>query len=451
MAPLTDFSITCPGCGSVYKVPLDLAGADVTCQVCDTDFSLPETLSEAAQQTPQSGTPASMAPSIQDLAPTVPDPKAEAFATGPEPGEEQTDGSTFVPVRKPTRRWQNLLLFVLGAGIVLSLAPIMKTWLFPDVDHPSNLATVDDPPTQPSPAVGELPEQTAESQSSAPPEPAAPAVPPPVVPGLTVSPAPEALPLPVPVALPPAEPVDIPPDPPTSDPAPVVVRKAIPITEEYDFAAIRKDSRKTLELFLLSSNPAERLAVCQRPEKIRAELETYYQTHSSGPLPLEQLALLAEDLVPDTTLNLHLYNVLLKDRESPIPVSVEETRDGFRVDWQTFIESYEHRLRTFFSKPIKEPGQFRVLLRRAHYFGPPVPGMEKERIAFSVEPPMRDESFHVWADKDSRVFREKLASGDRANWEAESYIVVELVWRGEGQTGQWVGLQKIISDSWRME
>ena len=268
MAPSTDFPITCPGCGSVYKVPLNLAGADVTCQVCDTDFSLPEILSEDHPQKPLPAIPpgplSTMVPPIQDPPPRLTDPEAEAFATGPEPGAEQTAGSTFVSRRKPSRWWQNLLLFVLGAGIVLGLAPIIKTGLFPPVENPRNVATGDDPPAQPSPTLAKLPEQASESKSNSPLGPAAPAVPPPTAPEITVSPSPEAFPVSVPVALPPAELVDIPPNPPTPYPASVVVRKAIPITEEKNFTAIRKDSRKTLELFLLSSNPAERLTVAAR-------------------------------------------------------------------------------------------------------------------------------------------------------------------------------------------
>jgi hypothetical protein len=128
---------------------------------------------------------------------------------------------------------------------------------------------------------------------------------------------------------------------------------------------------------------------------------------------------------------------------------VEETEDGFRVDWESFIEGVSTRLHDFFAAPNGERACFRVLLRRAHYFGPPVPGQDTARLAYSVDPPAREESFHVWADLDSNVYREKLATGDRASWEAESYVIVELVWRGDGQQGRWVGLSRIVSDSWR--
>jgi hypothetical protein len=130
-------------------------------------------------------------------------------------------------------------------------------------------------------------------------------------------------------------------------------------------------------------------------------------------------------------------------------MAVEETEDGYRVDWSAFVESYSHRLRAFFDSPTESPGRFRVMLRRAHYFGPAVPGQDSMRVAYTVEPPMRDETFHVWVDKESLVYQEKLATGARSGWDAESYVIVELLWRGDDRQGRWVGLHSITSDSWR--
>jgi len=264
---------------------------------------------------------------------------------------------------------------------------------------------------------------------------------------LLPGPLPESMPVsgvPAPDLIPPATAGEPKPEPP-------VKPAASPIPGKIDAAEIRKDSRTTLERFLLASTLEERLAVSQNPEKIRAEMEAYYQANPSGPLELVELALLTEGEVPETNRKFELYNVSLKDRNAPIPVAVEQTADGFRVDWQTFSESCSHRLRDFFSAPSEERARFRVLLRRAHYFGPPVPGQDTLRTAYTIEPPVRDETFTAWVDLDSNVYREKLATGERSSWEAESYVIVELIWRGDGRRGRWVGLNRIVSDSWRQE
>ena len=222
-------------------------------------------------------------------------------------------------------------------------------------------------------------------------------------------------------------------------------------TAAMDAVKARQDSRATLEHFLLATTIEERLSVSQNPDKIKSGMKNYYQSNPIGPLALTELTLLTEGEVPNSNQPFHLYNVFLKDREAPIPVAVEQTKDGFRVDWESFTESVSTRLHDFFAAPTDARGRFRVLLRRAHYFGPPVPGQDTTRLAYSVEPPAREETFHVWADVDSSVYQEKLATGDRASWEAESYVIVELVWRGDDRRGRWVGLGRIVSDSWRSD
>ncbi len=213
----------------------------------------------------------------------------------------------------------------------------------------------------------------------------------------------------------------------------------------------RKDSLKTLEQFFQASTLEERLAYSQNPDKTRREMATHAESHPPAPFSVQEITFLTEGEVPDSSRKFHLYNVLLKDREAPIPMAVEETKDGYRVDWSAFIESYHHRLRAFFAAPTETPGRFRVMLRRAHYFGPAVPGQDSVRIAYTVEPPTRDDTFHVWVDKESLVYREKLATGERSSWNAESYVIVELRWRGDDQQGRWVGLHGITSDSWRAD
>ena len=243
------------------------------------------------------------------------------------------------------------------------------------------------------------------------------------------------------------------PVPPT--PQPVTANGSKPTSSEtpaaLDVALLRKDSRLTLEHFLKVSSVEERLAVSQNAEKMRPLMVEHYRTYPASPPPVEKITFLTEGEVADTKRVFHLYNVLLKDESAPIPVAVEETGDGYRVDWATYAESYTHRLQTFLSNPTDAPGIFRVVLKRAHYFGPPVSGQDTARIAYTVEAPMRDEAFHVWVDKDSSVYREKLSTGERAGWDTESYVIAELAWRGDDARGRWVSLRRIAGDSWRGE
>ncbi len=255
-------------------------------------------------------------------------------------------------------------------------------------------------------------------------------------------------------ALPSATPVSVPLPSDNASPAapvPPVLVVAVPAAPPANAAELRKDSRLTLERFLSAATIEERLTVSQNAKKVRPLMEQHYRERPFVAPQVEEIAFLTEGEMGESKHPFHLYNVLLKDEMAPIPVAVEKTKDGYRVDWETYAESYTHRLATFFAKPREEPGRFRVVLKRAHYFGPAVPGQGTDRIAYTVESPMREEAFPIWVDKDSNIYREKLASDGRAGWDIESFIIAELAWRGDDARGRWVSLRGIPSESWRTE
>ena len=441
MAAPSDFPASCPGCHASYDIPLSMAGQLVSCETCQTDFILPE-------------------------APLPPGTEASPSFPNSMPAKQVIPGPWF----------KNVLLVLSGAALVWGLSAWFKQSLTGELEnrmtaHGRNATGTDAPDsTRTGPAITPpRPEPPRPEGSADPPQPAG------ASPAKT--PASEASgPVPEVVVIPENSPgpgipsgtaLQTPPEtaPPATDPPAVPASPASPaaiLTPESSFptgspkasivpSGARGHSRQTLERFLRANNMEERLSVSQNPDKIRAAMEQHYRTWPDGPLHVEKVAFLTDGKVPDTKRKFHLYNVTLKDQEAPIPIAVEETKDGYRVDWPTFAESYTHRLRAFFAAPTTSPGRFRVMLRRAHYFGAAVPGQDTIRIAYTVEPPMRDETFHVWVDKDSLVFKEKLATGERAGWEAESYVIVELLWRGDEKRGRWVSLHRIPADSWRTE
>jgi hypothetical protein len=400
-----------------------MAGLAVTREACGEDFTL--------------GSPLPRSPAS---------PSMVEMAESPSPG---------LPQPGPAKRLlKNSLLLLIGAGIVVAASTLLKTPpvspVTPAVTKPAPHASAAAfiPPSKVAPAPPEVAAQPIERMI--PGDPAPPLQP---IASEATGPSVTMPDLPASAATGPTTPVPSPGHPSAPLPSPNPVLHPDPavslVIPQNDPAISRKDSRKTLEQFLTASTIEERLAYSQHPEKTRKEMALYSEAHPPAPFTVQEITFLTEGEVPDSSRKFHLYNVLLKDREAPIPMAVEETEDGYRVDWSAFVESYSHRLRAFFDSPTESPGRFRVMLRRAHYFGPAVPGQDSMRVAYTVEPPMRDETFHVWVDKESLVYQEKLATGARSGWDAESYVIVELLWRGDDRQGRWVGLHSITSDSWR--
>ena len=451
MVPPSHFPVSCPGCRAAYQVPVSLAGLTVTCEACGGDFTLDSAPLPAPDLLPE-----------EEMKPTA------VQIPHPEP--------TTLPAKQLLK---NGLLVMIGAGLVVGISTLLKEQppspapAAPGTTGPTSIASgsasvPDDSPEVPE--LAEVPPQAAIIPQD-PVPPLKPAVPEPTTPsqiihsGQETSAAKQPSPMPLniktlppivvnPPALPasPANTGESLPAPPAGLPArPVATTAPSPALPKTDPVALRKDSLKTLEQFLRAPTMEERLALSQNPDKVRGDMATFHESHPTVPFELQEITFLTEGAVPDSSRKFHLYNVQIKGHEAPIPMAVEETPDGYRVDWPAFVESYTHRLRDFFASPTETPGRFRVMLRRAHYFGPPVPGQDKVRLAYTVEPPMRDETFHIWVDKESLVYQEKLATGERSGWDAESYVIVELVWRGDDQQGHWVSLHRITSDSWRSD
>lgn len=464
MAHPSEHPISCPGCRASYQVSITLSGASVTCENCGADFVLPDFYRSENDYGILVESPANLPG--DELAVTTPKPAVSGF-------------------------FKSFLLILTGAMLVIGVSTFLKR-----PGSTSQEATASNPEGEagsaPSPlftsiptdltAPGPLPspETQPDAEPAAPPEktplpePDRPAaeVPAtgssPLTNKTEITPPPTSDPIssaPIAEEVPPATAAEtIPTQPPTAvttsiTPTPdatpnssaSVLREPGPAPSTAESSAIRKDSRKTLEHFLTSTSADQRLAVTLKPVKAKTSMEAFQQTRAGKPFALTELAFLTEGELPDSKWHFHLYNVLLADQEAPIPVAVEQTADGYRIDWHAFHESYTHQLRAFFAAPSEKPGRFRVVMRRAHYFGPPVHGQDTARIAYSIEPPARDETFYAWVDKESLVYQEKLATGERASWEAESYLIVELLWKGDEKRGRWVGLSRILADNWRGE
>lgn len=208
-------------------------------------------------------------------------------------------------------------------------------------------------------------------------------------------------------------------------------------------------ARHVLDQFLTAPDWETRLALSLNADTIRDTMAVHFRDHPDGPIPVEGVAWLTNGKIPGTDRQYYGFRVGVRDLPADIPVAVEDTGKGFRVDWLAFLETYEQRLKAFVASPRKEPGQFRVVLRRKHYYGDPVPGQDKTRLSFGVECPMRDEAFPVWVNTESELYKKEIIPANLADWEVESFLIVELVWRGAEKSGQWVELNRIVANNWQ--
>ena len=134
-------------------------------------------------------------------------------------------------------------------------------------------------------------------------------------------------------------------------------------------------------------------------------------------------------------------------QERKIPVSVEETKAGYKVDWSAFTQFYDADLERFLSNPGSEGGSFYVQLRRCHFFGDNITDIDDLHTFRVLSPIAPHADAHVFLRKTNP---EAKAILERFRWSRGYRPVVELKWvtPSEGSDPR-IELERVVRHKWR--
>ena len=183
----------------------------------------------------------------------------------------------------------------------------------------------------------------------------------------------------------------------------------------------------------------------QQTEGIQAKAEQYYRSNIDGPIVVNEINYLRRDSSPEVGQGTHtVFVVDSRNWTYPIPVMLEETETGARVDWLSFIEFKDDLLKRFFSGYIEQPARFHVAIRRTHYFNDNVPDLDNKEC-FEITNAMGTVSGHVFVPKPSPLVT-SLASS--ITWDKASvFPIVELQWRKEPGYS-WIEMTAVPQLNW---
>jgi hypothetical protein len=200
-----------------------------------------------------------------------------------------------------------------------------------------------------------------------------------------------------------------------------------------------------LQNFFHAKTWQERFPFVQAPKSMKPLMEAYYSANPDGPLYASHIQMLRFDKAPETGPPQCVFQVSGGGLKQPLPVMVETTDQGWKVDWLTFTEFKDELLLKFLESPQAEPARFHVLMRRAHYFGDDVPALDK-KTCVQIMPPMPGFTGDVFALKGTSVARDldKFLGWDVS----QAAAVVELQWRKEDNY-KWVELTNVVQLNWR--
>lgn len=176
-------------------------------------------------------------------------------------------------------------------------------------------------------------------------------------------------------------------------------------------------------------------------------IERYYSTHQPKPIPVTTIGFIRHDPNPEVGGGMQsVFMVASPDWQYPIPVMLQETKSGIKLDWIAFTEFKDDWLLKFVETFRPDPARFHVSIRRGHYFDRDVPDLDK-KLCFFIQPPQEHFEVAVFVPKGTPL-ADMLAR--ELSWGTQNaYVLAEIQWRKADQF-KWVELTAVPQLNWHI-
>ncbi len=210
--------------------------------------------------------------------------------------------------------------------------------------------------------------------------------------------------------------------------------------------AARREAEGVVKKFLTSTNVGALLPLILNSDKLGETVRKYYVSDAVPPTPFDNIVMDSGARVPETNTRAFLFRVRSPKRPQGFPVCTEETPQGFKIEWEAFVQCRDRTQATFWKSADATPTRLFVVLKRSHYFEEDVPNLE-DYDCFSISSPNPDEDpVYAFAKKNS-AFTQKFRS--RLTWEASYFIVATFSHVKSSNGSSHVEIEDIERFSWR--
>jgi hypothetical protein len=176
-------------------------------------------------------------------------------------------------------------------------------------------------------------------------------------------------------------------------------------------------------------------------------INRYYGSNSPGPIPVTTIGFIRHDPNPEVGGGMQsVFMVASPEWKYPIPVMLQETKSGIKLDWIAFTEFKDDWLFKFVETFRPDPARFHVSIRRGHYFDRDVPDLDNKHCFF-IQPPQEHFEVAVFVPKNTPL-ADML--GRELSWGTQNaYVLAEIHWRDDGQF-KWVELTAVPQLNWHI-
>ncbi len=225
--------------------------------------------------------------------------------------------------------------------------------------------------------------------------------------------------------------------------------KLNPLTPEMSIPDEAKPASAALLEFLTADTleTKRKYILGAEDPQIDALIKRYYGQSDAKPIAVTSIVLRRHDPSPEVGGGAQsVFEVASPEWTYPIPVMVQETKQGFKLDWIAFVEFKDNWLHKFVQAFRENPGRFHVRIKRGHYFESDVPDIEN-KDCFILEPPQGDFEVSVFVPKNNALSAQ--LSRDLSWGTRHAYVLAEIQWRDDG-AHQWIELTDVPQLNWHI-
>ncbi len=225
--------------------------------------------------------------------------------------------------------------------------------------------------------------------------------------------------------------------------APVLVEPTPP-PEPAPSVKVSAAAEASLRAFLEAPDWAARSAHVLFPEKVRSAMEAYSRETPDGPTAFKSIAVKQSQIDETTGNTLLIFYVTTTQHPGGIPVAIQETPNGWLVDWATFVEFRDGLFEKFAEGPAEKPGFF--------HLGVALPSPERATntanesfSSYLLQSPIADKARLAYVKKNTPV----AATLEAQTTNARPYApVLELVKRTTPDKREYLEILSVKADDW---
>jgi hypothetical protein len=201
-----------------------------------------------------------------------------------------------------------------------------------------------------------------------------------------------------------------------------------------------------LKAFLSAPDWRSRAKHVLHAERLLKKMEAYHADVPDGPTTVLSLSVI-DTSQDDAGKKAHLFTCLVGTEAYPkgFPVVTVQTPEGWKVDWESFVEFRDDHFRRFAAGEGSDAGAFHLFVRNTHYFGAPFPGGDK-LTAFRVDPPMPERDQYAFVPTGSDLHK---TLADATEWGHPLPLVLELSRKKHADGKTHLEITSILAPNWR--